>query len=371
MILMKNADIYAPKHMGKKDLLISYNKIAEIGEKLNPNIKNLEIIDLKGKKLVPGFIDQHVHIIGGGGEGGFESATPELKLSSAVEAGVTTLVGVLGTDGISKNTENLLAKTKALNHQGITAYCLSSSYHYPEQPLTNSIMKDIAYINEIIGCKLAFSDHRSSHPTKQEIIRLVSDIRVASLIAGKAGVLHMHIGPYKDGIKPIMEIVEETDIPIFHFRPTHMGRHMQDSMDFANMGGYVDLTSGEDTAEKLMWLRDKAPVKNITLSSDSNGSAPIWDENRNMIGIGIGKMTSLFDTIREMVIKYNLPLENALEYITSNVADALNFSDKGRIYEGKDADFAVLDDELRITDVFAGGKLMMKNNIVIKKGMFE
>lgn len=371
MILIKNADIYSPKHLGKKDLLISFDKIAEIGENLNPNVKDLEVIDLKGKKLVPGFIDQHVHLIGGGGEGGFQSATPELKFSHAVEAGVTTLVGVLGTDGITKTTENLLAKTKALNNEGITAYCLSSSYHYPEQPLTSSIMKDIAYISEILGCKLAFSDHRGSHPTKQEIIRLVSDIRVASLIAGKPGVLHIHIGPFKAGIKPIMEIVEETDIPIFHFRPTHMGRHMQDAVDFANMGGFADLTAGEDTAEKLMWLRNKAPHKNITLSSDSNGSAPIWDENHNVIGIGIGKMTSLFDTIRELVVQYNMPLENALEYITVNVADAMNFVNKGRIAEGKDADLTVLDDDLNISGVFAKGKELMKDSIILIKGMFE
>ncbi len=371
MILIKNADIYTPEHIGKKDVLIAFDKIAEIGDNLNPVLKNLEVMDLKGKKLVPGFIDQHVHVIGGGGEGGLHSRTPELKLSHVIESGVTTLVGLLGTDGITRTTENLLAKTKALNNEGITAYCLSSSYHYPEQTLTENIMKDIVYISEIIGCKLAFSDHRSSHPTKEEIIRLVSDIRIAALVAGKPGVLHIHVGTFKNGIKPVIEIVEETDIPITHFRPTHMGRHMDDSEKFANMGGYVDLTAGEDTAEKLIWLCEKAPREKLTLSSDSNGSAPIWDENHNMIGIGVGKMTTLFDTIKEMTVKYNMPLENALKFITSNVADALNFTQKGRIAEGMDADLTVLNDDLVITDVFAKGKIMMKDSIILKRGMFE
>ena len=371
MILIKNADVYAPKHLGKRDLLIAFDKIAEIGENLNPNLKNLEVIDLKGKKLTPGFIDQHVHVIGGGGEGGLHSRTPELKFSHVIESGVTTLVGVLGTDGITKTTESLLAKTKALNNEGITAYCLSSSYHYPEQPMTENIMKDIVYISEILGCKLALSDHRGSHPTKEEIIRLVSDIRVASLVAGKIGVLHIHIGPFEDGIKPIMEIVEETDIPITHFRPTHMGRHMDDSEKFAKMGGYVDLTAGESTAEKLIWLRERVNADRLTLSSDSNGSAPIWDENHNMIGIGVGKMTSLFDTIRAMVVKFNLPLEDALTHITTNVAAALNFATKGGIFEGADADLTVLDEGLNITDVFARGKIMMQDGKILKKGMFE
>lgn len=135
---------------------------------------------------------------------------------------MTTLVGLLGTDGYTKSPELLLAKTKALNNEGITAYCLTNSYAYPPRTITGSVANDILYISEIIGCKLAIADHRCSHPTRDELIRLVSDIRMASLVSGKVGELHVHVGASPEGIEPIMDIVRTTDIPISHFRPTHL-----------------------------------------------------------------------------------------------------------------------------------------------------
>lgn len=139
MILIKNAQVFAPKALGKKDVLLAYDKILEIADCIEPWRDDLTVIDAAGKMLVPGFIDQHVHIVGGGGEGGFETRTPEFQLSKAVTSGVTTLVGLLGTDGYTKSPELLLAKTKALNNEGITAYCLTNSYAYPPRTITGSV----------------------------------------------------------------------------------------------------------------------------------------------------------------------------------------------------------------------------------------
>ena len=182
MILIKNARVFSPKALGKKDVLIAFDKILEVADCIEPWRDDLTVIDATGKMLVPGFIDQHVHIVGGGGEGGFNTRTPEFQLSKAVTSGVTTLVGLLGTDGYTKSPELLLAKTKALNTEGITAYCLTNSYAYPPRTITGSVANDILYISEIIGCKLAIADHRASHPTREELIRLVSDIRMAALL---------------------------------------------------------------------------------------------------------------------------------------------------------------------------------------------
>ena len=140
MILIKNAQVFAPKALGKKDVLLAYDKILEIADCIEPWRDDLTVIDAAGKMLVPGFIDQHVHIVGGGGEGGFDTRTPEFQLSKAVTSGVTTLVGLLGTDGYTKSPELLLAKTKALNNEGITAYCLITHIRpEPSQALWQTI----------------------------------------------------------------------------------------------------------------------------------------------------------------------------------------------------------------------------------------
>lgn len=373
MLLIKNAQVYAPAFLGKRDVLIAGGQIAAMDEELSPILPDLEILDAKGKTLVPGLIDQHVHITGGGGEGGLHTRVPELQLSAALRAGVTTLVGVLGTDSITRSVENLVAKAKALTNEGITAYCLTSAYQYPPITLTGSVMKDIVFISEVLGCKLAIADHRGSHPNREELIRLVSDIRMAALVAGKPGVLHLHTGAAPDGVEPIMDIVRTTDIPIYHFRPTHMGRRLDQVVEFTRMGGYADITVKEDTASTFHQLLAEVDADRITLSSDSNGSMPRWDAKRqHIVGMGVGQIGDLYRTVRKMAAEEGIPLETALPFVTRNVAESLMlYPRKGAVAVGSDADLVLLDQDLEIDCVIAKGRCMMLEKELLVKGTFE
>ena len=372
MLLIKNALLYDPACRGKKDILISFDKILQIDDRIEGSFPDLEVLDADGRIAIPGLIDQHVHSTGGGGEQGFQSRTPEIRLSDIVTSGVTTMVGVLGTDSITRTVENLVAKTKALTNEGITAYCLTGAYCYPPVTVTGSVGNDIAMISEILGCKLAISDHRGSHPTREEIIRLVSEIRTAALISGKPGVLHMHVGIDPAGIEPIMDIVRTTDIPVWHFRPTHLDRIPEQAAMFTQMGGYADFTASESLAEILCSVWDRLSLPLVTISSDANGSMPKWDESHeHVIGMGVGKMTTLISAVRDLV-KKGIPLETVLPFLTENVAKALLlYPKKGTLRKGSDADLVLLDRDLAIDTVIAGGTRMMDAGEVLVKGMYE
>ena len=373
MYLVKNVKLFDPQPMGKVDILVTNDRVAAVGNDLHPQIPGLTVIDGTGKTAVPGFIDQHVHVTGGGGEGGFNSRTPELMLSTVIKAGVTTLVGLLGTDSYTKSVENVLAKTKEFNADGITAYCLTGAYVYPPVTVTGSVSKDIVYIKEILGCKLAISDHRCSRPTKEELIRLASDIRMAALVSGKPGILHIHLGGCGRQLEDIIEIVEEAYLPIKHFRPTHLDCNPKTALRFMELGGWADFTAEPSKTDELYDVIQKAGIEHLTVSSDSNGSIPVWNEARDqVVAVKVGGMDPLYEIIRNLVVDFNVPMETAIQLITSNVARALElYPEKGTVRSGSHADMVLLDENLHIDTVMAMGKLMMKDKQLLVKGAFE
>ncbi|WP_042271583.1 beta-aspartyl-peptidase [[Clostridium] dakarense] len=380
MILIKNIDIYSPQYIGKKDIFISGGKIVLIEENIEFKNNKIKIIDGSDKILTPGFIDQHVHITGGGGEGSFKTRAPEITLTKLTTAGITTVVGLLGTDGTTRSVENLVAKAKALKEEGITVFAHTGSYEYPTVTLTNSVKRDICFIDEIIGVKLALSDHRAPNVTNDELIKVASDARVAGMLSGKAGIVVLHMGDGKKGISPVNEILEETEIPIKTIRPTHVNRREKlliEAFDYAKRGGKIDLTCGmkRDLNPGKCIKRateNNVPLENITISSDGYGSWSKYDDDGNLIKMGVSSVKSLHDEFKSMVEELDFSIEESLSYITSNVAKALEvYPKKGCIKEGSDADIILLDKNLDIDTVMANGKIMIENKEILVYGLYE
>ena len=373
-VLVKNADLYTPDHLGRRDLLICNDKIVKVAPHIDFEWEDLQVINAAGRQVIPGLIDQHVHITGGGGESSFKSRAPEVTLADLVESGVTTVVGLLGTDSRTRSVRNVVAKAKALNEEGVTAYCLTGAYEYPSPTLTGSVTDDIVYIKEVIGVKIAISDHRSSNINADELARLATQARLAGLESGKVGEVHMHMGNGKKGLSDVFKIVEETEIPIKHFRPTHIQKALENGIKFANMGGYIDFTSGSpvSAAAAIAKALPRVPVDRVTLSSDSNGSMPKWNEKNELIGIDVAKMTTLFECIRVLVRDHAVPFEQALALVTRNVAQALEIAPaKGSIAEGSDADLILLNDDMTFHTVMARGRIMMEAGVVKEKGYYS
>lgn len=386
--LIKNVEVYSPEKIGKSDVLIADMRIAAISPEIHmAESEYVEIIDGTGKLLVPGFIDAHVHILGGGGEGGYRTRTPELQLSDLIKGGISTVVGCLGTDGIARNMESLVAKAYGLREEGVTAFVYTGSYRVPVKTLTESIQKDIMMIEPVIGVgEVAVSDHRSSVPTREELARVIADARVGGILSGKSGVVNIHLGDGKTGLNPIEEVLSSSDIPYTQVLPTHANRNPDlyvEALKYAKNGGYVDFTTstvpafieeGEVKASKAfaMALEQGVSSDHMTFSSDGQGSLPRFDKLGKLEGLDVGKVTSLFESVVELVREFNISLEVALKPITENPARLLKLKGKGTIAVGCDADLVLLDSEsLQITDVFYRGKQMMKATRLVECGTFE
>ena len=382
--LIKGGSLYGPEKMGAKDILIVGRTIAKISNRIDlPDHFNAQVISASGKIVTPGLIDLHVHLLGGGGEGGPRTRTPEITLSKITRAGVTTVVGCLGTDDVSRRPETLLAKAMQLEEEGISTYIYCGSYQFPLATITGSVRKDIALIPKVIGVgEIAVSDHRSSQPTYEELCKVAAEARVGGMIGGKAGLVHLHMGSGKRMLDPILRIVKETEIPIGQFLPTHLTRTeslLEQSIQFAEMGGNIDFTvKGQELSFPLttgqalkIALDGGVAIEQITLSSDSNGSMPVFDEKGKLIKLVVGDIQNLYLDWKGLV-DGGFPLEDVLKMVTSNPAKRAGiYQSKGSIEEGKDADLLILSSDLKIESVMAKGQMMIHQGEVLVKGTFE
>lgn len=386
--LLKNAHVIAPEDLGVKDILVAGEKIAMIGEDLSlPAVYDCEVVDCEGNYVVPGFIDSHVHLIGGGGEGGYATRTPEIQLTDITTSGVTTVLGLLGTDGVTRHVASLLAKARGLEDEGITAYIYSGSYEIPTPTITGCVRNDIILIDKVIGTgEIAMCDHRSSQSPKEAYQQITAEARVGGMLSGKAGVVNMHLGDGEDGLKMLYEITKNGEIPKTQIIPTHVNRNkrlFKEAIEWAKQGGIMDVTSSvspesgsshsvKSSEAVKQALEAGVNIENITMSSDGNGSMPIFDEAGNNIGVGVASQISILNEFRDMVQKENIAITDAIKIITSNIAKFTKlYPRKGCLANNSDADILVLDKDLQLQHVWARGTHMVENGKPIVFGTFE
>ena len=368
--LIKNANVFAPQAMGLCHVLVVAEKIIYIGahEPVLDDIFDVEVVDLAGESLVPGLIDGHAHITGGGGETGPASRVPPVFLSQFTHSGVTSVVGVLGTDDLTRNTQSIVTQAYSLREEGMSAWCHTGGYHVPLTTLTGSARSDIVFVDPVIGVgELAISDHRSSQPTLDEFLRIASEAHVAGLMTGKAGILHIHMGDGKRGLELVREALDHSEIPARVFNPTHINRNktlFEEALPLSLRGVRLDVTAfpeghsdpGWSAAEAfLRYRKGDFPLDKLTISSDGGGCLPHFNEEGEPVRMGVGCSSTVSETLRE-ILSHKVPMAQALAPFTTNVADLLKLSHKGRLQQGKDADMVVLDKHNNITDVMARGR---------------
>ena len=377
--IIRNADLFTPEHKGMSDILIAGEKIVMTAPKIEITGVPFDTVDVDGLKVVPGFIDRHVHVIGGGGQQGYASLVPEVTVSELVSCGTTTVVGLLGTDGYVKNLQALYAKVRAISQEGLSAYMLTGFYGLPTRTMTGSVAEDLIFIDKCIGCKVAMSDDRSSFPTKLDLLRLINEVRLGGFTSGKGGFLHIHLGNLPGGIQLLIDIASEVPSLIKYISPTHMIRTeelFRQAVVFAKMGGNVDFSTGGtrfDLPHKCVMkaLKQGVNLERITFSSDGHGGVRRVDPETGEVTYRPAPMQLNWKEVAALVTDCQLPLEKALMPITINPARQMNLKTKGEIADGMDADLCVIDDHYRIVGVVARGEVAMREGTITLKGKYE
>ncbi|MFC1491882.1 beta-aspartyl-peptidase [Nitrospinota bacterium] len=386
-VLLRRADRYAPEPLGKGDVLVCSEKVVAVEEDLGrfASLEDVEVVDLEGKSLVPGLIDNHVHLMGGGGGGGPATRGPEIFLSELAGCGITTAVGILGTDGLTRDLRGLLAKVRALTAEGLTAFLWSGAYQYPPPTLCGSVQWDVLFIPEVVGVgEIAIADERGTHPTASEVARLTGEAALGARMAGKRGPVCLHVGNGREALDPLLAACERTEVRIDGFLPTHLNRTpdlLKRSIEFALKGGWMDFTTAYTVEGGYSWAVAASqatveacaagvPLERICFSTDGNGVHSFFDEEGNLTRMFRWPVSSLWPEARRLAVEHGWPLEEALAPVTINPARALGL-EKGTIAAGRDADLLVLDDDLMVESVYARGRCLVREGEAVVRGKFE
>ncbi|HEX8172696.1 MAG TPA: amidohydrolase family protein [Thermoanaerobaculia bacterium] len=336
MLLLRHGNVYTPKPIGPATIAVAGGRIEKIGD-VNASSFSPTIIDASGCIITPGLIDCHSHLIGGSGEKGFASASAGIDARELLANGITTVIGLLGTDTTTRTLPALLAKVKALREQGLNAKMWTGGYD--ARSLTGRVRDDIVLIEEIVGAgEIAIADRRGAHFSPRELARLASDCYVAGTLTGKAGVLHLHTGELPERLSIVRELLDR-GISAAALHPTHVNRNeglLAEAAELTRRGVAVDFDVVEEDLPRWWRLFD-GDRSLVTISTD----API------------GRVGALLEQVRA------LPLEESLPLATSNPARLLKLHEAGEIAEGKRADLLVLDERsLALRYVIAGGEVV-------------
>jgi beta-aspartyl-dipeptidase (metallo-type) len=365
LTLLEGGEVYAPEARGRASVLVASGKIAKVGEVSARALASLgaehEVVDVSGCAVVPGFIDPHQHLLGGSGEEGFSTQTPEIHLTEIVRTGVTTVVGVLGVDTTMKTMAGLLAKVKGLREEGLSAYLWSGGYDVPPSCIMGRLRDDIMYVEEVVGAgEIAISDLRATEPGPRELARVVTECYVGGMLAGKSRRAHFHVGDRDTRLAPLRELLEGYHVEAEWLYVTHVERSeklMREAIDLAARGAAVDIDTVEE--DLLRWVtyyrKNGGDPEQLTVSSDAAISSP----------------RTVYEQVRHCVLEGGLALEEVLPWITSNPARILRFRDKGRLENGRSGDLVVLErDSLEVRHVVSRGRWMVRDGKLVVRERF-
>lgn len=308
-------------------------KIVSVGAKLE-QVEARKTVDLKGKYVSAGWIDDHVHC--------YEKLSlyyddPD---EDGYKSGVTTVIdaGSTGAENIEdfyKITRSKITNVYSMINVGCTGILsqdeLGDISKVKKDPLMDSIEK---YQNFIIGIKV-----RESHSVviDNDVAPLKKAKMFQKYLGGNFPIM-VHVGANPPELKNVLKLMDSNDILThgYNGKPNGILDSSENIQQFVieayRKGVSFDVGHGTDSFNfRTFEIANSAGLIPKSISTD------IY--NRNRINGPVYNMA----TTLEKFLMFGYSLKEVIDRVTVAPADNFNLVEKGKIQPGYDADLTVFD----------------------------
>ncbi len=363
--------------MKKCAVYIKDNRIADVyneerfsKKKFAPKVK---IIDVNGAYILPGFIDTHIHGIGGFGADDADYKSILGMSEVLAEYGVTSFIPTCCTSSKDELIKKIKAIVKAMGKEKgarILGIHLEGPFLSPERIGAQSI-NGISPVNmDLMKSLWKASKGKIINMTVAPELKNMRELALCAIEKGiilQAGHTNATYNQMIEGMQAgIMHITHLFDAmrPLHHREPGVVGAaliHSELSCEIIADGVHVNpnliqLLMKSKPLSQIVMITDALPPAKTILPADSELylDKVFYRKKDNVIN---GSAISMLDGFRNLV-SYGIPIEQVARMASTNPAQIMRQTEIGMILPGKKADLIVLDKDLNLLHTIIDGKFI-------------
>lgn len=366
-----HAEIYTGQTVIQSGFIRFGQTIQEIGAMTDYTAQDEEVIDLKGKRIIPGMIDVHIH-------GGYDVDTMDgdrealVRLSEAMLAeGVTSFFATTITQDWEQITCALQAardviETRQTTIEGIH---LEGPFINPDyagaQPLSFIVEPDVEQFlkwQQASGNHIKLVTYAPERPGARAFETAVRETgAVPSAGHTDATFEENRTGNVTHGTHLYNQMRA-----LHHREPGTVGYCLLERTVFAEIipdgihssKEMVEFAYRMKGPERLTIITDAMRAKGLSDGAYELGGQAVEVKEgaaRLMNGSLAGSVLTMDQALRNIIAFTGCSLEQAVQMTSVNQAEEFGLTQKGRLEQGKDADFVVLDTNLNVEQTIHRG----------------
>lgn len=338
--------------------------------------KNIKVVDVNGAYIMPGFIDTHIHGMGGYGT---DDGKPEsiLKMSEVLaEYGVTSFIPTCNAAKEEKLLQNIDAIVSAMGKEKgarILGVHLEGPFLSPERmgaQMADGLSKvDLPYMKRLYKAA-------KGHLINMTVAPELKGMRELALYCNDKGIVLQagHTNATYDQMMEGMQanIMHVTHLfnamrPLHHREPGVVGAaliHSELSCEIIGDGVHVNpnlvnlLLKCKPLSQIVMITDALYPAKtDLSMTPDLYLDKCFYRKSDNVMN---GSAISMLDGFRNLV-SWGIPIEKAVRMTSTNPAQIMKQKNIGLLVPGNDADIIVLDKNLELIYIIIKGELKKGN----------